>query len=529
MAKRRRAPLPRPAAPEPDSRKAEWLVVVTVACVSWIVFLPALRGGFLSWDDQANLISNRAWRGIGWTQLGWIFTNFHMGHWIPVTWLSFDLDYLIWGMKPQGYHLTNVLFHSANAGLVCLVGARLLEAGGVRGAARLAGGAAAALVFALHPLRVESVAWVTERRDVLSTFFFLLALLAYLRAAKQEPAWRSRSYWLALGSFALALGSKSITVSLPVILLILDIYPLRRWQGAWRARLAEKVPFVVLSVLTGVVAMLAVRAGGSTSTLAELGVAQRLAIAAYSIVFYLGKTLVPVGLSPLYELPLNLGPMKLVYLLSAAGVIAITAVAIAMRRRMPWLLAVWASYLVMVLPVTGLVQNGPQIAADRYTYLPCVPFAIVGGLAIAFLSRWAWALVAPAVALAALAVLTVLQIGTWRDTEALWTHALAVSPSAIAYSSMGVVLDEQGKARNAVAHFEEALRINPRLAHAQNNWGIALARQGKWPEALPHYEEALRLNPGYTEARLNLAVALERLGRSAEAQQHIARARAAKP
>ena len=236
-----------------------------------------------------------------------------------------------------------------------------------------------------------------------------------------------------------------------------------------------------------------------------------------------------MGLSPLYELPLNLGPMKLVYLLSAAGVIAITAVAIAMRRRMPWLLAVWASYLVMVLPVTGLVQNGPQIAADRYTYLPCVPFAIVGGLAIAFLSRWSWALVAPAVALAALAVLTVLQIGTWRDTEALWTHALAVSPSAIAYSSMGVVLDEQGKARNAVAHFEEALRINPRLAHAQNNWGIALARQGKWPEALPHYEEALRLNPGYTEARLNLAVALERLGRSAEAQQHIARARAAKP
>ena len=167
MAKARRMPPPRPAAREADSGTAEWLVAVAVASLVWIVFLPALRGGFLPWDDQSTLVTNRAWRGLGWPQLGWMLTSFHKGHWIPVTWLSFDADYLVWGMEPKGYHLTNVLLHAANAALVSLLATRLLAKTGARGVARLLGAAAAALFFALHPLRVESVAWVTERRDVL--------------------------------------------------------------------------------------------------------------------------------------------------------------------------------------------------------------------------------------------------------------------------------------------------------------------------------------------------------------------------
>ena len=154
MARLRRMPSPRPAAHESDPRATEWLVVVAVAALAWIVFLPALRGGFLSWDDESNLVTNRAWRGLGFTQLGWMLTTFHKGHWIPVTWLSFGADYLVWGMEPKGYHLTNVFLHAANAGLVCLLGMRLLAGTGAGGAARLAGAAAAALVFALHPLRV---------------------------------------------------------------------------------------------------------------------------------------------------------------------------------------------------------------------------------------------------------------------------------------------------------------------------------------------------------------------------------------
>jgi tetratricopeptide (TPR) repeat protein len=527
MAKPRGMLPPRPAASEPESSAAEWLVAVVAACLVWIVFLPALRGGFLPWDDESNLVTNRAWRGLGRPQLVWMLTTFHKGHWIPVTWLSFGADYLVWGMEPKGFHLTNVVLHAANAALVCLLATRLLGGTGARGAARLAGGAGAALFFALHPLRVESVAWVTERRDVLCAFFFLLTVLGYLRATREEPAWRSRWYWLAVGAFALALGSKSMAASLPAILLILDVYPLRRWQGAWRKRLAEKVPFALLSVLASAVAMVAVRAGGSVSGLADLGVAQRLAISAYSLAFYLWKTLVPIALSPLYELPVGLDAFAPVYLLCGALVVAITAVAVALRARWPWLLAAWAAYVAMLLPVAGLFHNGPQIAADRYTYLPCLPFSLLAGQGVVLLCRRAWLILVPAGVACLLSFLAVLQIGAWRDAKSLWSHALAASPSAIAHSSVGVVLDEQGRPDEAVAHFGQALLINPRLAHAQNNWGIALARQGKWTEAVQHYEAALRLNPNYAEAHLNIAAALQRLGRYADAQRHTDQAHSA--
>ncbi|HEV8531401.1 MAG TPA: tetratricopeptide repeat protein [Methylomirabilota bacterium] len=514
----------RPAAPSADARSAEMLVALGVAGLTCMVFLPALGGGFLPWDDEANLVVNRAWRGLGPSQLGWMLTSFHKGHWIPVTWLSFALDHVLWGMDPRGYHLTSVLVHGANAGLVCLLAMRLLEAG--RGAERLAGGAAAALAFALHPLRVESVAWVTERRDVLSAFFFLVSLLAYLRAVREEPVWRSRWYWLALGAFALSLGSKSMAVSLPVVLLILDMYPLARGRGAWRLRLIEKAPFALLSLLAAAVATVAVRAGGSVSSLADLGVAQRLAISSYSVVFYLWKTLVPAGLSPLYELPLELDPGAAVYRLSMTLVIAIPVAALVLRRRQPWLLAAWAAYVVMLLPVVGIAHNGPQIAADRYTYLPCLPWVILLGGLVALLWSRSWSIPVAGAALGLLAWLTIGQIRVWHDPEALWTHALLASPSAVAHSSLGVALDERGRSDEAIAHFQQALRVNPRLAHAENNWGIALAKQGRWEEAARHYEAALRIDQRHAEAHANLAVALGRLGRYAEAQRHMEEARA---
>jgi hypothetical protein len=319
-----------------------------------------------------------------------------------------------------------------------------------------------------------------------------------------------------------------MAVSLPVILLILDVYPLGRWHGARRERLVEKIPFLLLSLLASSVAMVAVRAGGSVSTLTDLGVAQRLAISAYALVFYLWKVSVPIGLSPLYGLQPDLDPAAPVYLLCVALVVSITAAALALRARWPWVFAAWAAYVVMLLPVLGIFHNGPQIAADRYTYLPCLPFSLLAGQGVVLLVRRAWLIPVPALALCLLSFLTVLQIGVWRDAESLWTRALAVSPSAIAHGSLGVVLDERGRYDEAIVHFGEALRINPRLAYAQNNWGIVLARQGRWTEAVQHYEEALRINPRYAEAHLNMAVALQRLGRYAEAQQHTELARSAR-
>ena len=272
--------------------------------------------------------------------------------------------------------------------------------------------------------------------------------------------------------------------------------------------------------------MVAVRAGGSASSLADLGVAQRLAISSYSVVFYLWKTLVPVGLSPLYELPLELDPGAAVYRLGMTLVIAITAVVLALRRPRPWLRAAWAAYVVMLLPVVGIAHNGPQIAADRYTYLPCLPWAILLGGVVALLWRRAWSIPVAAAALGLLAWLTLGQIRVWHDPETLWTHALSASPSAIAHSSLGVALDERGRPDEAIAHFQQALRVNPRLAHAENNWGITLAKQGRWEEAARHYEAALRIDQRYAEAHANLAVALGRLGRYADAQRHMEEARA---
>src|SRR5262249_15263173 len=279
---------------------------------SVFVFLPSLRNGFVLWDDDRMFLENQHFRGLGWTQIRWMLTTFHVGHYMPLTWLSVSVDHALWGMNPTGYHLTNVLWHGANAGLAYLVARRLLAlAGGGSTAALRAGAVVAALFFGLHPLRTESVAWATERRDVLSAFFYLLAVWCYLRARDgrgagegPEPRW----YGACLGSFALALLSKSMAVSLPVVLLVLDAYPLRRWLsgGPWlgpagRRAWIEKIPFVLLSLAASVVAWFALSASGNERMVADVTWSGRIAMAVYGLAFYLWKTVLPVNLSPLYE------------------------------------------------------------------------------------------------------------------------------------------------------------------------------------------------------------------------------------
>ncbi|MGH7276665.1 MAG: tetratricopeptide repeat protein [Candidatus Rokuibacteriota bacterium] len=491
-----------------------------VAAVTFVVFLPALGNGFVSWDDDTNFLGNPRYRGLGPAQLAWMFTDLR-AHYMPLTWLTLGLDYVLWGMNPVGYHLTSVLLHAANAALFFLVARRLLGAAlpAAPGSTLRFGSLVAALLFAVHPLRVESVAWVTERRDVLCGLFYLLALLAYLRY--RESGGR-RAYLASLALFAAALLSKSMAVTLPAVLLLLDVYPLRR--RAWR----EKIPFFALSAAAGTLALVAQRSAGAMSSTAYLGPLERVAIAFYSLAFYLWKTLIPVRLSPLYELPARVEPVAWPYVASAIVVLALSAVAIAARRRWPAFAVAWASYVVTVLPVSGLVQVGPQIAADRYTYLACLSFAVFAGGALARVrlalrNRRATGvlLFAGAGVLAvALVVLTLNQTRIWRDSETLWSQALAVGPSAIAHAKLGVVRDEQGKPEEAIAHYRAALRIHPDMPDTYNNWGIALARQGRWQEAIEQYENALKLAPGSAETHANLAVALERVGRVAEAAQH---------
>src|SRR2546428_7392326 len=507
-----------------------WLLPVLIALVTVVPFLPTLDNQFVNWADDKNLLKNPRYRGLGWSQLRWMWTAFHLGHYIPLTWMTFGLDYLLWGMNPVGYHLPNLLLHAANAVVFFFVVLRILtralSSPSERGHALALSAGFASLVFAIHPLRVESVAWATERRDVLSGLFYLLTILMYLRAREREERGRGW-YWLSVAAFVGALLSKSMVVNLPVVLLILDVYPLRRlggtigwWSEEARRVYVEKIPFVLLAAAASAIAVIAQLSPRATVPLAHLSVPGRLAVSAYGLSFYLWKMVVPVNLSPLYELPRALSLGATAFLLSYGLVLAITAIVLALRRRVPGLPAAWLAYVVYLLPVFGIFQIWPQFAVDRYTHLAGLGWAILAGAGL--LSCWrtsrSWktgiqtTLPIAGVALClvvGLGVLTWNQAQVWRDTERLWTHALSIDHNAsIARYNLGNVLYEQGKLTEAIEHYQRALRIQPDYARAHGNWGVALARQGKPAEAIEHYREALAIQPDYADAHYNRGKAL---------------------
>src|SRR2546422_1711137 len=533
----RREPVPS-ALPQ---RRGFWLVPALIALVTFAAFLPVLQNQFVDWDDQRNFLDNHHYRGLGWTHLRWMWTT-HQGHYIPLTWMTLGLDYLLWGMNPVGYHLTNLLLHAANAVVFFFVVRRLLTRAlpspSERGHTLALSAGFASLVFAIHPLRVESVAWATERRDVLSGLFYLLTILLYLRAREREERGRGW-YWLSVAAFVCALFSKSMVVNLPVVLLILDVYPLRRLGGAvgWLSESArrvyvEKIPFVLLAAAASAIALWAQLSHDTMVSVVQLSAPGRLAVSVYGLSFYLWKTVAPVNLSPLYELPPAVNPWAPPFLLSYGLVVAITALVLALRRPLPGLLAAWVAYVVVLLPVLGIFQSGPQIAADRYTYLASLGWAILVSAGV--LSHWRrrpflFTGLAACV-LFGLGILTWNQVQVWRDSEKLWTHALATYPkSSIAENNLGNVRADQSKLAEAIEHYRQALDINPEHPSAHYNLGNVLAQQGKLAEASEHHRQALRLKPDYAEAHNDLGNALARQGQLAGAIDHYRQALKIKP
>jgi len=509
---------------------------LVAALATFTVFLPALGNGFIDWDDGSLLLRNPWYRGLGPANLAWMVTTVRMGHWMPLNWLSFGLDYEIWSLRPFGYHLTNVLLHAGAVAAFFGVARRLLRAALLPRGADIrwldVGALAAALAWGIHPLRVESVAWVTERRDVLSGIFFLLSLLAYLRWVESRAA---RQYWVALGCFALALMSKSITATLPGVLLVLDVYPLRRlgdragWFGPVARRiLIEKLPFVALSVTAVAVAVWAVASGGGLTPLAALDAPARGALSVYAASFYLAKIFWPSRLSPLYELVLPVAPLQLRFLVGALAVVGVTVVAVSWRRRWPWLLATWAVFVLMLLPVLGLAHNGYQLAADRYTYLPGLGWAVcAGGLVVRFRRPAAMAL---ALVLVVSSVFTWRQIGVWRSDESLWRHAVSLDPaSGIARSNLGAALTAGQRYPEAVAELERAVVRRPGYAEAWNNLGLALVGARRTADALEAFRRAVSVRPRFAEAWNNLGVTLAVEGRPEPAKEAFTRAAAADP
>src|SRR5437773_8349546 len=531
-------------------RWRRWLVPVLIALVTFAAFLPTLQNQFVNWDDDDNFLGNPHYRGLTWTHLRWMWTT-HMGHYIPLTWMTLGLDYVLWGMNPVGYHLTSLLLHAANAVVFFFIARRLLTLAlpspSERGHALAVSAGFAALVFAIHPLRVESVAWATERRDVLSGLFYLSAILIYLWACERGARGRGW-YWLSVAVFVLALLSKSMVVNLPVVLLILDVYPLRRLGGAvgwWsepaRRVYVEKIPFVLLAAAASAIALMAQLSHDTMGSVVQLSGLGRLAVSMYGVSFYLWKTVAPVNLSPLYELPPTVNPWAPPFLLSYGLVLAITAIVLAFRRRVPGLPAAWVAYIVVLLPVLGIFQSGPQITADRYTYLAGLGWAILAGAGL--LSCWrssrrsktgtpaTWLLAGIAFCVVVgLGVLTWNQVQVWHDSEKLWSHAAGIDPrSPVGQYSWGLALAQEGKLTEAIEHYTTALRIKPDYADAHINLGIALAQQGKLAEASEHYQQALHSKPDSADAHTNWGLALADQGKLAEASDHYRQALQIKP
>jgi tetratricopeptide (TPR) repeat protein len=557
-------------APEPlvpEDRRRVLLLAIAVALLAALPFLPALWNGFVSWDDDRNFLRNPFYRGLGIAELRWMWSTYHMGHYIPFSWMTLGLDYVLWGMDARGYHLTNIVLHAANSVVLFFVSRRVLGLALNEPRTSMATALSAAissLFFAVHPLRVESVAWATERRDMLSGLFYSLTVLVYLRAIERGPL-TARRYAPVFILFLCALLSKATAMTLPAVLLLINIYPLRRlspatWRESARQLARELAPLFMLSAAA---AMMSIVALGFRP---QFGVIEKLALSSYSVAFYLWKTLVPLSLGPIYPMPLSVPLASAPYLISYAIAAALAFVVLTERRRWPGAATAVAAFLVMVLPMLGVVQNGPQIAADRYTYHAAPALALLVGAA--FHLGWKWrartTAAITALGLTALGALTAVQTTYWRDSYTLWNRAVQVADhSAIAHdglatallnrdsltqalahyeratvlnpyyadarANIGVVLARLGRFEEAPKHFERALELKPDFDAAENNWGVVLAMQGKLMAAIGHYRLALSINPDNAEAELNWANALVAGGNLDVALPHYARAAALNP
>jgi len=493
-----------------------------VAVAVLIAFAPVWNCEFVNWDDTENFLNNTQYRGLSLTHLRWMFTTVHGGPYQPLSWLTLAVDHAFWGMQPRGYHVTNLVLHAANAVLVYALALVLLswnQAPAARGTWLPVAAAVVALGFALHPLRVESVAWVTERRDVLSLFFLLLTVLAYLRRVDARPAKASRK-WLALslGCFVLSLLSKAWGMTLPVVLLILDAYPLRRFtsQRDTPSRIvAEKLPFLVLAGAAMVIAVRGQFAAGEMRTLAQYGIMARTMQSAYGLVFYLWKTLVPLNLSPVYPLRPDFDPTAPFYVLCALAVVATTLVLIRLRHRWPWALSAWAGYVVIASPVLGFVQSGPQIVADRYTYVACLPWALLVGAALLRLAsdRRPPVVVVLAAILVMLGALTFRQTRVWTNGFTLWDHALHIDPTNyVANVNRGWLQMHRGDLDGALAYYDAALRSNPRFADAYRNRGFVRHTRGDLQGAIADYTTSFEFDPTHAITYFNRGLARHTLG-----------------
>ncbi len=539
------------------------LCAAAVALLTVVVFLPAVRNDYLlTWDDDVYVRSNPHIRSIDWGFIKWAFTTFYgANYWHPLTWLSHALDYAMWGVHPAGHHLTNVLLHGLNAALAVLLLSSLLRALDIRriGApawnyflrerAVLLAATLGGLLFGIHPLRVESVAWIAERKDVLSVFFTLLSILVYAEHVEtgtaEQLSGKQRSLSLGyLGSaffLALALMSKPLAVTVPAIFLMLDWAVFRRPLN-FRVVVLEKLPFYLLSLGSALISVYAKYSLHDIVSYDVIPMESRIVTGLYALIFYLGKMLVPLNLLPFYPYPAPSSILSPAYIAPALAAVAVTAACIVLARKQRLWLTLWGYYVITLLPVLPFLLVGEAPVADRFSYLPSLaPFALIGTVGTMAIDRLfaaqrggrafrAALLFAIAGIFVGLSVLTIRQIGFQKNDLLLWKHEIdSVSKEDaqrslnfyLAYCKRGLALAENGKLEEAAKDYEIVLQMRADYAPLHVFTGVLYYRLGRPDDALREFRTAVTLDPRDAEAHRNLGIMYFNRRRSEEAVNEI--------
>jgi Tfp pilus assembly protein PilF len=506
-----------------QNRRSIFLVCLLLFALTVCVFVPVLRGSFHFFDEQAYILGNTHVNGgLSWVNVLWAFGSFDVANWHPLTWLSHMVDVQVYGLNPWGHHLTNVLLHAINTILVFLVFRRMTGA--------TWRSLIVALLFGLHPLRVEPVAWISERKDVLSTMFWLLAMWTYTRFSEETRIEKGKTksfYLLTLFFFALGLMSKQMVVTLPFVFLLLDFWPLNRWEqkGKWSLVL-EKIPFFVLMVAASIMAYVAKQSAGALQEI-HLSLGERVGNAFISYVRYLGKLFWPTNLCLYYPHPGH-WPMMLV-LPCALFILGVSVMAWVKRKQIPWLFTGWFWYVGTLVPVIGLVQLHSLAMADVWTYVPLmgISLILVWGLCEVTKQWRQQTLILSTlltVALIPCIIISRHQIAFWQDDITLWTRAINVTKdNYVAHDNLGVVL-RPTQADAAFKEFQEAVRINPDFADAQRYLADEFQARGLLDEAIIHDLKSLETDPTSAWAEYALGWAFYKKGQVDEAVAHFQRA-----
>lgn len=520
------------------SHRKLYLFAAAIMLLTFVIYLPTLQHQFVDWDDGTYIFDNQNLHPLNIHFIKWAFFSFYSSNWHPITWLSHGIDWAIWGANPLGHHLVNVIIHSMNTSIVTILSFYLFdcafklknqsEVGVERNKTFLLAACVTGILFGIHPIHVESVAWASERKDLLCALFFMLALLVYIKDASSEKSSDKEPYMhmcssrniICIGLFVMALLSKPMAVSFPFVLLILDWYPLGRIHSITQSfkAIAAKLPLFLLSIISSIITVYAQKSGGSISSITSIPVGDRLLVSAKSLILYLMNMCIPLNLIPFYPYPDKESLLSFSTLAAISLILCICTFCLILAKSNRLWMALWGYYTITLLPVIGIVQVGRQAMADRYLYLPGLAFFLLTGVASIWLVErlknvgYKMVITTTLMLTILLSTLTLKQLRIWQDSISLWSHIISSTPRKLhfAYNNRGIAWHRVGNLVNSLADFDSAIQLKPNFSDYHNNRGVLLIKMHRYDEALSDIRMAIELNPNdhspiYNDAYYNMA------------------------